>query len=164
MAKQGRPKSEGIPYPVKPYLTIEQSDWLDCQPNKSQAIANLIQQQIDMRPMTLVSYKINDQKTITAESVYDLIPQLKIPVGVETVTVVDRAISAPVPKYAAPCSIGSDGIHFRDGKAMEPTSWVQTIKFTVDRVSNCVFSDGSKSSTIHVFTIETLDRKDLINL
>jgi hypothetical protein len=47
MPKPGRPKSEGIPYPIKPYLTIEQSDWLDRQPNKSQAIAKLIQKDLD---------------------------------------------------------------------------------------------------------------------
>lgn len=46
MAKPGRPKSEGIPHPIKPYLTIEQSNWLDRQPNKSQSICNLIQEQI----------------------------------------------------------------------------------------------------------------------
>lgn len=164
MAKSGRPKSEGIPYPIKPYLTIEQSKWLDRQPNKSQSISTLIQQQIDMRPMTLVNYKVNNQKTIAAESVYDLIPQLKIPVGVETATIVDRAISAPIPKYAAPCSVGSDGIHYWDGEVMEPTSWVQTIKFTVDRVSESVFGDGSKSTTIHTFEIETALRQDLIDL
>lgn len=46
MTRLGRPRSEGIPYPIKPYLTIEQSNWLDRQSNKSQAIANLIQLQL----------------------------------------------------------------------------------------------------------------------
>jgi hypothetical protein len=59
MARSGRPKSEGIPYPIKPYLTIEQSNWLDRQPNKSQSIANLIQQQIS--PMRVIKVLDNQQ-------------------------------------------------------------------------------------------------------
>jgi hypothetical protein len=59
MAKSGRPKSEGIPYPIKPYLTIEQSDWLDRQPNKSQSIANLIQLQLN--PMRVIKVLDNQQ-------------------------------------------------------------------------------------------------------
>jgi hypothetical protein len=59
MAKTGRPKSEGIPYPIKPYLTIEQSDWLDRQPNKSRSIANLIQLQLN--PMRVIKVLDNQQ-------------------------------------------------------------------------------------------------------
>lgn len=47
MTKPGRPKSEGTPYPIKPYLTIDQTNWLDRQKNKSKAIANLIQREIE---------------------------------------------------------------------------------------------------------------------
>jgi hypothetical protein len=59
MAKSGKPKSEGIPYPIKPYLTIEQSNWLDRQPNKSQSIANLIQLQLN--PMRVIKVLDNQQ-------------------------------------------------------------------------------------------------------
>jgi hypothetical protein len=57
--KSGRPKSEGIPYPIKPYLSVDQAKWLDQQPNKSQAIANLIQQQIS--PMRVIKILDNQQ-------------------------------------------------------------------------------------------------------
>lgn len=51
--KPGRPKSGGIPYPIKPYLTIEQTNWLDRQKNKSQAIAKLIQKEIENEDIQL---------------------------------------------------------------------------------------------------------------
>ncbi len=165
MAKPGRPKSDGIPYPVKPYLTIEQSNWLDCQHNKSQSITNLIQSEIDMRPMTLITYTIDGQRQLQSESIHNLIPQLKIPVGVETATVVDRSITAPRPLYAAPCSVGSDGVHYNlDGSVKQPTSYVQVIKFTVDRVSECLTSLGNQRTTVHSFSIETNRIEDLMSL
>lgn len=61
MAKSGRPKSKGVPHPIKPYLTIEQSNWLDRQPNKSQAITKLIQQQIDLDTMRVIKILDNQQ-------------------------------------------------------------------------------------------------------
>jgi hypothetical protein len=39
---KGRPPSEGTPYPIKPYLSAEQIEWLNAQPNKSAAIVEAI--------------------------------------------------------------------------------------------------------------------------